>query len=290
MATALATALVRQSLMRRFERRMQARFTWNDDGEIRGAEAIQRGNGGAAALILHGFGDTPQSVSDLAEHLAARGWRVRVPLLPGHGRTLREFASTRASEWLACARAECAALVEKHGRVTMIGQSMGGALATIIAAEQPGVVALVLLAPYFNMPPRIERLTHWPRLISVLTPYVRDRSSISIWDPIARQQSLGFGVTPVRTLPELRRITRLAWNAAPRVTVPTLMLHSSGDNRISVADADRAFQQLGARERRFVRLDGCGHVIAVDSCKAAVFAETARWLERWMPNASVTPG
>jgi alpha-beta hydrolase superfamily lysophospholipase len=159
---------------------------------------------------------------------------------------------------------------------------MGGAIATIIAAERNDVAALVLLAPYFTMPPRIERLTRWPRLFSLLSPYVRDRSSISIWDPIARAQSLGFGVTPVRTLPELLRVTRMAWEAAPRVRTPTLMLHSSGDNRISVADAERGFAHLGASERRFVRLDGCGHVIAVDSCKEIVFAETVRWLEQWM--------
>src|SRR5262245_5243380 len=44
-----------------------------------------------ALLLLHGYNDSPYSVDHIARAVHAAGWTVRVPLLPGHGRTLRAF-------------------------------------------------------------------------------------------------------------------------------------------------------------------------------------------------------
>jgi len=277
-----AIVALRLSLAWAYEQRIDHRFRRFPDGTIAGAEPIEIARGPVAVLILHGFGDTPQSVGALAQHLADAGWTVRVPLLPGHGRFLRSFARTNASDWLECARSEYRRLAANHRSIAVVGQSMGGALAALLAAEHPDMAALVLLAPYFVMPARVARLAHWPRLVATVSPFVRDRWSVSIWDPEARAKSLGFGVTPVRALRELARVADIGWAAVERIAVPTLMMHSAGDNRISMQDAERSFARLGAQEREFVRLTGCGHVITTDYCRAEVSERTAEWLRRHM--------
>src|SRR3954451_9119395 len=76
------------------------------DGIIPGAEGFEltRGDDAPAILLLHGGGDTPQTLRYLAEYLYARGYNVRVPLLPGHGRTVREFSTVVADQWMQTAR------------------------------------------------------------------------------------------------------------------------------------------------------------------------------------------
>src|SRR5689334_16582334 len=102
---------------------------------IPGAEPIALDGGARGVLLLHGFGDTPQSLRVLAHRLHAGGWSVRVPCLTGHGSSLKAFTMARADEWMAGARAALHEVQSRSTKVAVIGQSMGGALATILAAE-----------------------------------------------------------------------------------------------------------------------------------------------------------
>ena len=53
-------------------------------------------DGGPVGVVLsHGFTGTPASMRPWAEHLAAAGYSVRLPLLPGHGGTWQETNRTR---------------------------------------------------------------------------------------------------------------------------------------------------------------------------------------------------
>jgi carboxylesterase len=277
----LAVLAVRARNVRIIEQSLTTRLSRHQSGIIVGADAIELAGGDHAVLILHGFGDTPQSVRLLAERLHAQAWTVHVPLLPGHGRSLEEFAQSTASEWIEAARSAYASLRASHGNSAIVGQSMGGALALLVAAEYPDIPALVLLAPYVTMMKKVRRIARWSRPISVVVPYIRARAEKSIWDPVERGKSLGFGVTPPGLLPELARITRAGWEAAPAARAPTLMLQSRQDNRISTADAQRAYDQLGGRPKELRWLEGCGHVIAVDRCRDRVWIETAEWLRRF---------
>lgn len=273
--------IVRWASARRAERLVEARHHRNANGVIAGAEEIALDGGPAGVLLLHGFGDTPQSLGDLARHLHEQGFTVRVPRLPGHGRRLHDFAASSGAEWLEAAREALAALCEVTSPVALVGQSMGGALAVILAAERE-VAAVVLLAPYLTMPPTVDRVARYHRLAQLATVYVDSRTEGSIRDPVARLQSLGYGRTTPRLLAELRAVVSQAWDALPRVAVPTLVLQSRLDTRIRPADAERAFARLQAVPRELVWVDGGGHVLAVDVGYEAIFEHTVRWLGRFV--------
>ena len=277
----------RERSARRYERDCARRLPLGPDGVIVGAEPIDLPapgggtSGGRLALLLHGFGDTPQTLVNLATHLNARGWAVRAPLLPGHGRTLRAFAASRASSWIAHARAELAAAQSQYESVALVGLSMGGAIATVLAAETPALPALVLLAPYTSMRARLQRVARLHRTWGMFARYLRGRGDRSILDPEARARSLAYGVVTPRLLAELAVVVEEARRAAPGVRAPTLVVQSREDHRIAPADAERAFALVGAQEKRLVWLDGCGHIVTVDHGRERVDAETAGWLERY---------
>ena len=171
LAAATAAYGARALAARRREQAFARRLPAGPDGVIPGAETIDlRGSGAHAVFMLHGFGDTPETLALLARHLHGRGYTVRAPLLPGHGRSLPEFARSRADDWVDFARAEFAAFRARHPRAALVGLSMGGSLATIVAAEVPDLSALALVAPYVSMPTTIRRLARIHPLLTAVSP------------------------------------------------------------------------------------------------------------------------
>ena len=100
----------------------------------------------------------------------------------------------------------------------------------------------------------------------------------SIHDPAARALSLSFGTTTPRLTRELLLIADRARAALPRLKVPTIYLQSREDDRIESAVAERAFESLGAQEKRMVWLRSGGHVVAADEARDEVVRLVAEWL------------
>ncbi|MEU7903198.1 alpha/beta fold hydrolase [Actinoplanes sp. NPDC049118] len=105
-----------------------------------------------AVLLGHGFGGTKNSVSDDAEALADRGYAVLTWTARGFGTSGGEIHldspdyevrdASRLLDWLA---AQPRVLTDAAGdpRVGVVGGSYGGALALLLAAQDPRVDAIV---------------------------------------------------------------------------------------------------------------------------------------------------
>ena len=111
----------------RFEAAHARRFRFDAQGIVQGAagftlrasadDRVSR----RAVLLLHGFNDTAQSMAYLAATLRARGYTVRVPLLPGHGRDLATMAhASRAARWREAVLAEYDALFHEYDSVMVV--------------------------------------------------------------------------------------------------------------------------------------------------------------------------
>jgi carboxylesterase len=256
---------------------------------IAGAETIDlQGANSCGVLLLHGFGDTPQTFRLLAEHLHSTGFGVRAPLLPGHGRSVEEFITSRRVQWVDFSRQELSAFRQRYATVGLVGLSMGGALAAVLAAENPDLPALVLMAPYIGMPwdYRLVSAAGW--LWGPIAGTRKSRSPASIHDPIERAKNLGYGVYTGRLLYELWRLTHQAQHALPLIRTPTLLIQSKTDPRVAPAIAERAFASLRMADKRLVWTEGAGHVITVDYGRERVFEEVSGWLRDHMPAAVAT--
>jgi carboxylesterase len=307
---AIAAGLLLRARFARSQHDRQSRLQLGPGGIIIGAGPIDlpAAPGASprqrAALLLHGFGDTPQTLAHLATYLHDRGWTVRVPLLPGHGRTLGEWARTRAADWLDAARTELATLRRQHDAVALVGLSMGGALAAVLAAEdssrrtgaapaggnpsrhaaaaQDGqsarIVALVLIAPYLAMAWWIRTLAGLHYVITPILPYANAGGGPSILDPAERDKNLAYGVTTPRLVNELAHVVSAARAALPRITMPALLVQSRQDNRIRPATAEWAYEALGSADKRLVWIDRGGHVITADTGHEEVSSCVDAWL------------
>jgi carboxylesterase len=287
--TAIAAVIAAVSLSRRSASRLlletRRRLPIGGDGIIPGAHAFEltRGAEAPAILLLHGGGDTPQTLRYFAEYLYARGYNVRVPLLPGHGRALKEFSTVSASEWMETARAAYRELTTTHRWVAVSGLSMGGALAVQLAAEARSLPALALLAPYVAMPARVATAALLSWLWGPAVPYVSavdPAAARSIKNDAEAARSLGYGVFTPAALRALRTTVVRAVASLPNVSAPTLMIQSREDNRIPADAAQRAFDRIGSPDKELVWVTGAGHVITVDYGRDRVFQLVADFLDR----------
>ncbi|HUR91138.1 MAG TPA: alpha/beta fold hydrolase [Gemmatimonadaceae bacterium] len=253
-------------------------------GLIPGAEPIElRGAGDSAVLLIHGFGDTPQTFAYVAAGLHAAGFSVKATLLPGHGRSVDEFVRSRAVEWVAYARAEYEAMTASYKAVGLCGLSMGGAIATIIAAGAPRLPALALLAPYVGMPPVLATAAVLHRLWGPLAGQFKASSDLSIRDPEERAKNLAYGVTTGGAIRQLFELTRLARKAIPFVQAPTLIMQSRLDNRVSRRVAEHAYRSIAAREKRLIFVERGGHILTVDHDRQQVVEHVRDWFVTHMP-------
>jgi carboxylesterase len=272
--------------LRAIERLSTDRRPLGSDGIVVGAGAFTLARAGApAVLLLHGAGDTPQTLRYLGEALLEQGFHVEAPLLPGHGRTLDAFRRTNADDWVNAARASYRALQLDHDWVAIAGLSMGGALAIRLAAESPQLPALCLMAPYLVLRRGADRAARWSRWWGPIVPVVESSEGFSVLDPVERAKSLAYGVFTAGALRALRETVRRANDALPRVSAPTLIVQSREDNRIAVEDAERAFARLGAREKALEWVSGAAHIITVDYGRERVLRLVADWLLAHKPVA-----
>jgi carboxylesterase len=280
LGAALAGAVWRSGAGARAEHAYARRRAPGADGIVPGAEGFTLpGTNGRALLLLHGSGDTPQTLRYLAERLQQAGFTVRAPLLPGHGRGLRDFATATAADYVRGVREELDALRGRFDWIGLVGLSMGGALAARLAAKDVDVRVLVLLAPYLTPPGTVTMIGRIPRLWELATPYLGGRGDASVHDPNAREGSLSYGLFPPRAVAALVETAAAARRALPAITVPTLVVQSREDNRIPFALAQHATATLRApAERHWVA--GCGHVITVDYCRDEVATLVLDFLAR----------
>ncbi|WP_433722702.1 alpha/beta fold hydrolase [Actinoplanes sp. CA-051413] len=113
-----------------------------------------------AVLLGHGFGGSKESVSDDAESLADRGYAVLTWTARGFGRSGGEIHldspdyevkdAQRLLDWLA-AQPRVRTDAAGDPRVGVVGGSYGGALALLLAAQDPRVDAIVPLITWNDL-------------------------------------------------------------------------------------------------------------------------------------------
>jgi len=106
----------------------------------------EAGRGGRPLLLVHGFTGSKEDFSDHVVPLAAAGWHVVAPDLRGHGQS--DKPGGEGDYTLDLFAADVLALADRLGwvRFSLVGHSMGGMVAQVVALGAPErLEALVLM-------------------------------------------------------------------------------------------------------------------------------------------------
>ena len=270
LVAALCIGCVNCAGWRALRRSEAARARDPETGILRGAEPVRidRGRRGAC-LLLHGWITTPADFGGLPQALDEAGWDVFAPLQAGHGTTPRALKGITPDKLLDTARGHYGALRGRYGRVVLIGFSMGGAMATILAAEQPPD-RLVLIAPfcgvrhkwYYVLPPR-----WWNTLLSPVVGYVpRPKSCVYCNRPEGKDAILtydAFHTDAAGALFALRH-KLLRKTDLTMLTMPTLLVYGRCDETCSPEATDALFARLPADPKQRVVLPDSNHHLLHD--------------------------
>lgn len=182
---------------------------------------FHKGNG-VGCIVLHGIGGTPANVRVVADRLAADGYTVLAPTLPGHGETVRALDESTGEQWLSCVRAAHDRLAgEGCTRIFSIGLSLGGVLSGLLAAERPLSGLCMLCAPVV-----MRSWLQWTRRASLFLPFVRYPEET--YGSYAQM----YGGFSTRKLRDLERLRRRLIRALPAIACPTLLVEAAHDNKV----------------------------------------------------------
>ncbi len=232
------------------------------------ARPVSAGTGRTGILLVHGFTGSPASLRPTALALAAEGFRVELPLLPGHGTRWEDLEATSWTDWYAGAERAYLRLAEQTDHVAVLALSMGGSLALRLAAHHP-VSSLVLVNP--SVRTRDRRFWFMP----VLSRGVRSLAAIG--DDIAKEgvTEHAYDRTPLRSVAELTRLWAAVRKDLPQVTCPLLLLRSRTDHVVDPSSAELILSSVSSAETREVVLERSHHVATLDHDAPLIVAEAA---------------
>ena len=106
------------------------------DGQV-GLSVVEAGPGGAPLLLLHGFTGAKEDFGDWIDRLGDEGWHTVAPDLRGHGGSSKPDPEEAYS--LEVMAADVFALADALGwdRFVLLGHSMGGMVAQLMALKAP---------------------------------------------------------------------------------------------------------------------------------------------------------
>jgi carboxylesterase len=242
---------------------------------LAGAEPASFPGGPMGVLVLHGFTGNPQSMRAIAERLAADGHTVELPLLPGHGTAVEDLLPTRFDDWYAAAEAAFDDLAGRTDRLVVVGLSMGGTLATTLAAQK---MVAGLVAVNAQIVPPAE--SFFEMLQATLDAGVDIIPGVGGDIALEGAEELAYPGTPIAGAQSLLVHCRtLVDDLLPRITCPVLILSSPQDHVVPPESSDTLAALVAGPVER-VTLERSYHVATLDHDAALIEDSISRFVAK----------
>ncbi|MCB9587413.1 MAG: alpha/beta fold hydrolase [Polyangiaceae bacterium] len=215
-------------------------------------------------LLSHGFTGNPSSMRWLGERLAARGFAMELPRLPGHGTHWRDMAKTTYDDWRAGFVEALHELKARTDHVIVAGLSMGGTIALDVAwefeRELAGVVAINATV--------LEReglLAKLAPVLQYLVPIAPAKAAGLVENDAAREgvDEKAYAFVPAAAgnsfLSQLGRIRR----QLPQLHLPVLVAYAPQDHSVPPANSRAILDLVGTWGEELV-LPNSYHLATMD--------------------------
>jgi carboxylesterase len=246
-----------------------------DRSVLPGAEPFSAPGGPHGALVLHGFTGSPQSMRGLAEALAAAGFAVDLPLLPGHGTSIQDMLTTTWDDWSAAAEAAYEKLAAGCDKVVVVGLSMGGTLTAWLASRHLEIAGIVvingLIAP---AAPEARNI-----LDMMYAQGVPEIPGIGSDIALPGSTEVSYPQTPVSCLVSLMNAVEALHDDWASIIAPTLILTSTQDHVVPTVSSDLLAEQVHGPVER-VELARSYHVATLDYDRELIERETVAFALR----------
>lgn len=232
-----------------------------------------RGNS-TGVLVIHGFTGSTQSMLPYGKALAARGYTVLGPRLPGHGTTVEDMALRKYTEWTGEAERALQELCGQCDRVFVTGLSMGGTITLYLAARFAGKVAGIIPVNALVLTEPLLRLT------PILKYLLKTRPGVGSDIKKPEGKETCYDQVPVAAAFELTRLLKVTRKSLLRVSVPALIIASREDHVVKEpSNAEYIVANLGSKDKKLLWLENSYHVATLDNDAELIFERAAEFIE-----------
>ncbi|TDO71620.1 carboxylesterase [Halanaerobium saccharolyticum] len=191
-----------------------------------------------AVLLIHGFGGKSTNWDYIANKINnTLNLPVYVPRLPGHATNTSDFLNSSADQWLRKSVDSYLYLKNDYQNIYLAGLSMGGLLASLIAANFK-VKKLSLVAPAFFASNKSIAFTPYVKyFIKKLNKnFEVDKDKLTEAE-IEYHNNYSFNYYP-EALAELYKLMKKGRKAASKINVPTQLILSTNDEQVNSEKID----------------------------------------------------
>jgi carboxylesterase len=231
-------------------------------------------NGHIGIVLVHGFTGSPAAMRPWAEFLNARGYSVRVPLLPGHGTKPADLNQVEWPEWPAKVKAEIVELQKNCSQVFVAGLSMGGGTTLYVASELGDKLSGIILVN-----PMIHVRGVSPGMAFALSRVVKFGNSVG--GDIKRKgvTEYSYDKLPYRGIHQLLTMLKLTRATLPSIRVPMQLFHSVDDHTLPVSNTEIVMREIGSANKSRIELLNSFHVATLDHDSELIFTNSLTFIE-----------
>ena len=242
---------------------------------VRKATPIFMVGGKRGVLFVHGFTGSPHDFEYMASRVHEMGFTVSVPRLPGHGTCGEDFLKTGSRDWLRRAFDAYYDLSAVCDEVSVVGLSMGGAIAIVLAAALKPKKLVTLAAA--------THVRDWRVSIAWLVGLFRNRipkeSGGKFEDPeleYLRKEYWSYHWP--KQISHLHKIMRMARKCVKQVTSDTLVIAARRDDVVPLEAAEFIYENVKTENKKLLVFEESGHVLTNDVEREAVTNAVINWL------------
>ncbi len=247
-----------------------------ENPHLDGTSFYLQGTQPIGVLLLHGFTATTVEVRPLAQHLHEQGFSVFCPLLPGHGTRPEDMIPVKWQDWYETARKG----LEKLNHITNLfvaGESMGGLLSLLLAAQHPDIKGVILYAPAIKIN-GIWRAKWLAPFIKIMPKnYLPEEDETEQQDETLPWQ--GYNVVALAAVAQLEQLQKEVLRQIHHVHQPVLIFQGKKDRTINPNGSQLLYEKLPSSNKSLIWLEKSGHCLVLDRELDLVKSKTIQFIK-----------
>jgi alpha-beta hydrolase superfamily lysophospholipase len=249
------------------------------------------GNPKAVVILCHGFNAHGGLYAWPAEQFAKAGYAAYAHDLRGRGKSSGErFYVEDIADYVADVAATVKLAKSRNPGlpVFLLGHSAGGVTSAVYTVENQGELAGFICEDFaFQVPApgflisALKGVSHIAPRLPVLTlknvDFSRDPKVVEALnnDPLIAHES-----QPALTIAALARADEQLAHDFPKITIPVLILHGTGDKVTLPSGSQFFFDKTGSKDKTLKLYEGHYHDLLADLGKEEVMADIIAWTDK----------
>ena len=209
-----------------------------------------------AVLIIHGFMGEVSEIEYLSNYIKLNSnIDTYTFTLPGHEKhTLRDV---KYNEWIKRSEEMLNQLKMKYNRIYIVGHSMGGVIASILASKNKEVKKLVLVAPAYIY---LDFNENFDNIKSIIKNPIKNKDRYS-------ETTHKVMNTSISSMLEFKKLIEKFYNIPNEIKCSTLIIQGGKDAVVPIKSSEYVYEKVKSKQKFLKVMPNETHALLYDKNK-----------------------